>query len=88
MVNSSWTKGHIDFALRHRDMLLDVVHLCTPLALMTFPALRHPTRVPLSSASVVYPPCDAHEMAQFPLEGRERVILSLAQFRYVCYVQK
>ena len=31
----------------------------------------------------VYPPCDTREMAKFSLQGRERIILSVAQFRYV-----
>ncbi|KAJ7857603.1 mannosyltransferase [Mycena leptocephala] len=30
---------------------------------------------------VVYPSCDTREMARLPLEGRERVVLSIAQFR-------
>ncbi|KAH0832377.1 glycosyltransferase family 4 protein [Lanmaoa asiatica] len=29
----------------------------------------------------VYPPCDTQEMARFLLQGRERIILSVAQFR-------
>ena len=81
MVNSSWTKGHIDYALSYKDFLLDILHF--PFAVLTFfgilPAL--PPRV--ASARIVYPPCDTREMAQFPYEGRERVILSIAQFRYV-----
>lgn len=31
----------------------------------------------------VYPPCDTREMVKFSLQGRERIILSVAQFRYV-----
>lgn len=34
---------------------------------------------------VVYPPCDTREMAMFSLQGRERIILSVAQFRYVIH---
>lgn len=33
----------------------------------------------------VYPPCDTREMVKFSLQGRERIILSVAQFRYVDY---
>uniref|UniRef100_D8PZ69 GDP-Man:Man(3)GlcNAc(2)-PP-Dol alpha-1,2-mannosyltransferase n=1 Tax=Schizophyllum commune (strain H4-8 / FGSC 9210) TaxID=578458 RepID=D8PZ69_SCHCM len=29
----------------------------------------------------VYPPCDTTEMAKYPLEGREPIIISVAQFR-------
>ncbi|KAK7689918.1 hypothetical protein QCA50_006557 [Cerrena zonata] len=65
MVNSSWTKNHIDSILQHSDLILDVIHLFTPL---TFLRLWN---------AVAFP----KEMTQYPLEGRERVILSLAQFR-------
>lgn len=79
MVNSSWTKNHVDSILQHSDPLLDAIHSFTPLTLMR----------PLSGGRgdaqkftrIVYPPCDTREMASFPLEGRERVILSIAQFR-------
>ncbi|KZT64178.1 glycosyltransferase family 4 protein [Daedalea quercina L-15889] len=77
MVNSSWTKNHVDSILQHTDHLLDTLHMCTPLVLLRF--LR-PSQT-LKSARIVYPPCDTREMAKFTLEGRERVILSLAQFR-------
>jgi alpha-1,2-mannosyltransferase len=50
MVNSSWTKGHI-------DSLWNV------------------------KSTVVYPPCDTEAFKDFPLRNRERVIVSVAQFR-------
>lgn len=34
---------------------------------------------------IVYPPCDTREMARFSLERRERIILSVAQFRCVAH---
>ncbi|KAF8895230.1 mannosyltransferase [Infundibulicybe gibba] len=77
MVNSSWTKSHIDSILQHSDPTLDLLHLLTPLVL--FRIFR--TATPPQSARIVYPPCDTREMAQLPLEGRERIILSIAQFR-------
>lgn len=80
MVNSSWTKNHVDSILRHSDILLDCVHWFTPLALLKLLRLSHEAP---ESARIVYPPCDTHEMAQFALKGRERIILSLAQFRSV-----
>lgn len=79
MVNSSWTKNHVDAILRHSDPLLDFLHLLPPLILLKVLA----PRTPPGQARIVYPPCDTREMAKFPLEGRERVILSVAQFRYV-----
>ncbi len=79
MVNSSWTKNHVDAILQHTDPLLDFLHLFSPLTLLR---LLGPARVSPRSARIVYPPCDTRKMVQFPLEGRERVILSVAQFRY------
>lgn len=77
MVNSSWTKNHVDSILQHTDPLLDAIHLCTPFAL--YRLCYSPTAV--KSALVVYPSCDTRAMNKFPLEGRERIIFSLAQFR-------
>jgi len=77
MVNSSWTKNHIDSILRHSDPTLDFVHLLPPLLLLKF---LEPRTSP-KEARIVYPPCDTREMAKFALQGRERVILSVAQFR-------
>ncbi|EJU03065.1 mannosyltransferase [Dacryopinax primogenitus] len=35
----------------------------------------------VKTAKIVYPPCDTHGLENFLLEGRQRVIMSLAQFR-------
>lgn len=74
MVNSSWTKNHVDSILRHTDPILDLLHVLPSLA---FSRIR-PTRT-----QIVYPPCDTQAVSGFPLDGRERVILSVAQFRFV-----
>ncbi|KAH8082473.1 mannosyltransferase [Cristinia sonorae] len=79
MVNSSWTKGHIDYTLQYKDILLDFIHLCSPLALVT--TLGRPSKPAISSSGIVYPPCDTREMERFDLKGRERIVLSIAQFR-------
>ncbi|KAG9291419.1 hypothetical protein G9A89_021837 [Geosiphon pyriformis] len=50
MVNSTWTKGHIDQLWRIKSR-------------------------------IVYPPCDTHELCRTELEGRESIIVSVAQFR-------
>lgn len=79
MVNSLWTKNHIDAILQHTDVILDAVHL---IPIILLPLLSpYSSAKPLTSARVVYPPCNTREVAQFPLEKRERVILSVAQFR-------
>jgi len=77
MVNSSWTKNHVDSILQHTDTLLDYLHILSPLSLLHF---LHPSNPP-RTARIVYPPCDTREMTKFALGRRERVILSIAQFR-------
>ncbi|KAJ3518162.1 hypothetical protein NLJ89_g20 [Agrocybe chaxingu] len=77
MVNSSWTKNHVDSIIQHSDFLLDAVHLLPPLVLLKLLTSRN---APLR-ARIVYPPCDTREMAKFPLTPRKRIILSVAQFR-------
>lgn len=85
MVNSSWTKNHVDAILHHSDPLLGILHI--PLTLLSYiqrsllPPITKKLFVPPQNAQIVYPPCDTREMAKFPLEGRERAILSVAQFR-------
>ena len=78
MVNSSWTKAHVDAILRHSDLLLDGLHLLPPLVFIKLFTSRNTP----SSARIVYPPCDTREMATFPLTPRQRIILSVAQFRF------
>ncbi|KAF9523410.1 mannosyltransferase [Crepidotus variabilis] len=77
MVNSSWTKNHVDSILRHADPLLDFLHLASPLTFFTPSLWRNST----TSCRIVYPPCDTREMAKFALTPRHPVILSVAQFR-------
>ncbi|CAG8733694.1 4895_t:CDS:10, partial [Cetraspora pellucida] len=50
MVNSSWTKGHID-------------------------------QLWCVNSKIVYPPCDTAALSKLPLDGRHRIIVSVAQFR-------
>ncbi|KAI0267331.1 mannosyltransferase [Gloeopeniophorella convolvens] len=89
MVNSSWTKKHVDAVLAHSDPLLDALH--TPLVLLggiarsfvhvfalPFPTHTHATP---KEATIVYPPCDTLALARLPLEPRGALLLSLAQFR-------
>lgn len=78
MVNSSWTKNHVDGILNHSDALLDAVHTLSPLILVR---VLLPFHSPMTKARIVYPPCDTREMAQFPLQGRQQFLLSVAQFR-------
>jgi|ERR1700722_853006 len=83
MVNSSWTKNHIDAILRHSDPLLDFMHLSP--SLFTTIVLNSNKYKPSKSPEIVYPPCHTREMVKFSLERREPIILSVAQFRYVTW---
>lgn len=78
MVNSSWTKNHVDSILTHHDALLESFHACLPF--VTINSIVWPAQAP-EQTSVVYPSCDTEAMLHFPIEGREKVILSIAQFR-------
>ncbi|KAI0823974.1 mannosyltransferase [Trametes gibbosa] len=79
MVNSSWTKAHIDSILQHQDILLDAIHFLPPFVALKLLSCKRSEIT--KSAQIVYPSCDTRQMSVFPLEGRERVILSIAQFR-------
>ncbi|KAB5595180.1 Alpha-1,2-mannosyltransferase [Ceratobasidium theobromae] len=63
MVNSSWTKAHVDHLLNHA------------------PVTKSNLSVSDKGPAIVYPPCDTQSMASLSLEGRKKIILSLAQFR-------
>jgi len=80
MVNSSWTKNHIDSLLHYKDTLVQALHFLPPLIFFSLSTNLHPNQ--LDEARIVYPPCDTREMAKLALQGREHVILSIAQFRY------
>jgi alpha-1,2-mannosyltransferase len=75
VVNSSWTKAHIDSILYHDNGLLDILSYLPPLVFL------RPSLATLKPVEIVYPPCDTRELAELPLEGRGRTIVSLAQFR-------
>jgi len=78
MVNSSWTKNNVDSVLKHKDLLLESIHAFTPFSILSG-LIWHSS--PPNGTNIVYPPCETRKMVQFSLEGRERVILSVAQFR-------
>ena len=90
MVNSSWTKNHVDAILAHSDPLLDLLHLpitfVGSIALSVVRKLAQPTPSRAHAAPrralIVYPPCDTLALSHFPLDGRPSLLLSLAQFRY------
>ena len=75
VVNSSWTKAHIDSILYHDNGLLDILSYLPPLVFL------RSSLATLKPVEIVYPPCDTRELAELPLGGRGRTIVSLAQFR-------
>jgi len=93
MVNSSWTKNHVDSILTHSDPFLDLIHLPFAtigglfLLLTRVLAPSSLTRVHATpkQAEIVYPPCDTRPLSHLPLERRPSLLLSLAQFRYVIF---
>ena len=75
MANSSWTRAHITSLLTSgRNGLL------ASLALLDDKSLAK-SGESAGSCETLYPPCDTRALISFPLEGRKREILSLAQFR-------
>ena len=106
MVNSSWTRDHIDHLLKpfgYRDDEDNDEDTTAP----SIEASSHNAdgglrrrgpagdEEPMSvhsrstepskfrKARVVYPPCDTASLSQLPIEVRENLILSVAQFRQV-----
>ncbi|KZO96898.1 glycosyltransferase family 4 protein [Calocera viscosa TUFC12733] len=65
MANGTWTKNHVDSLLGATQGK----HSSSPTASAS------------KTARLVYPPCDTGGLKKFPLEGRQRTIMSLAQFR-------
>ena len=75
LVNSSWTKAHVDSILYHDNGFLNILTYLPPLVFL------RSSLATLKPAEIVYPPCDTRELAELPLDGRGRTIVSLAQFR-------
>ncbi|KIJ54528.1 glycosyltransferase family 4 protein [Sphaerobolus stellatus SS14] len=82
MVNSTWTKNHVDSVLEYgvRSSLIKTLHTLISPIFLRGPLGGLPD-VPRKPTQVAYPSCDTKQMSKFPLEGRQRIILSLAQFR-------
>ncbi|KII91044.1 glycosyltransferase family 4 protein [Plicaturopsis crispa FD-325 SS-3] len=78
MANGSWTKNHVDSIIVHSDPLFDLLFAPLAFTLGFFFGRRGAV---VREVQIVFPPCDTREMATFKLEGRERVVLSIAQFR-------
>ncbi|KAF9242562.1 mannosyltransferase [Melanogaster broomeanus] len=77
MVNSSWTCGHITPLLFIKLALSDKAVRLISHGSGSVASVKSDHVKP----EIVYPPCDTREMSKFPLEGRERILLSVAQFR-------
>jgi alpha-1,2-mannosyltransferase len=84
MVNSSWTRNHVNAVLDYAasDIFLSTVHSINVMfagGLLTVLRTEKVTHRPIQ---IAYPSCHTKQMSAFPLTERERIILSLAQFRY------
>ena len=91
MVNSSWTKNHVDAILAYSDPFLSLIHfpftfiggLFLSFTRVLAPSSRTRSKhVTPKQANIVYPPCDTRALCNLPLERRPSLLLSLAQFRY------
>lgn len=76
----------IQWAHRLTPLLFIKLFLSAPVArLVTYsvdgPGSRIGNKTGKVKPVIVYPPCDTREMARFSLQCRERIILSVAQFR-------
>ncbi|EJD50804.1 mannosyltransferase [Auricularia subglabra TFB-10046 SS5] len=76
MVNSTWTKNHVDAILRTTETPLGrlaqrMLNLLTPSASLHRQISTH----------IVYPPCNTAVIARAELGERNRIILSVQQFR-------
>lgn len=77
MANSTWTQEHVNGILAYSNAVLDAIHLLPPFILLKLFTSNNAPKL----ATIVYPPCDTKELSSFDLRQRERIILSLAQFR-------
>ena len=73
MVNSTWTHGHV------QRLLSPITQRDEHEAEDRKPV--DPEQATRLRASIVYPPCDTASLSKLPLDGRQRIIFSLAQFR-------
>lgn len=89
MTNSSWTQAHIESLLAAgRSSML------AKLLLLDDDTQRHrekrgrATPDDRAVCQVVYPPCDTTELSKLSnLSNRKRELVSLAQFRYVSWLE-
>ena len=77
MVNSSWTKNHVDSILQHSDILLVefTYHLYSSSSSSPFETHPKPPKFILLTILVIW--------SSFSLTNQKRIILSVAQFRSV-----
>lgn len=69
VANGTWTRDHIAFLL-------------SPWRKPSKTAKKDDdANVSSEQVEIVYPPCDTDALQQLPLEGRKRILLSVAQFR-------
>jgi alpha-1,2-mannosyltransferase len=93
MVNSSWTRAHVLDVLSYSSstyqLLSSIVTLAFPPVLLTSFLVRRAyaaidgRRGERPEVTTVFPPCDTRALAEFKLDSREPIVLSIAQFRCI-----
>ncbi|KAI6027795.1 glycosyltransferase family 4 protein [Pisolithus microcarpus 441] len=81
MVNSSWTRNHIASILSHEHFGPTMPRALRTMLCMNDYLAGGSQAIQNVEPAIVYPPCDMREMVKFRLDDRERIILSVAQFR-------
>ena len=76
MVNSTWTKNHIDSLLAP-----SISPVSSSAVSKKAEAEQREAEGQSEGVTLVYPPCDTRQMTGFSLDNRERIVMSLAQFR-------
>lgn len=83
MTNSSWTQAHIKSLIAAGRSSFAASLFLMDAKSISKARERGETVEAKAACEVVYPPCDTAAFLRAKLDGRQREIVSLAQFRYV-----
>lgn len=81
MVNGTWTKNHIDTLLSAAPITSKYKQKYNSKDKGENPSQRE------NGVPIVYPPCNTESLQSLDLSNRERIILSVAQFRCGIHVR-
>ena len=81
-ISSSWTRTRVKLAYYHLfAVLYRLVGKCCHVVMANSTWTAGHIRSLWGKASIVYPPCDLTSFVSYPLDGRQRVIVSVSQYR-------